>query len=156
LKTDIEAYLKSHGFVVFYGFSRGLDNLPEIDWDTIHHPDFRAFLDVAHQLGVKLIVYHHRDFNSAIVDRAIEELPSGGFDFEDQRQIENRLRELSMYDGFTCMLELSFDHEGLMYVFELRTEWYSELNEILDQLDMSGDEDDDEDDETFGGYYSKN
>jgi hypothetical protein len=157
LKTEIDDYLKKSGFVVFYGFSRGLDDVPEVDWDTVHHPDYKMFLEVAKQLGTKLVVLHHRQFNSAILDRALEELATAGFEFDDQRQLESRLRELSMYDGFTCAIELSFDYSGTMYAFELRTEWYNEVNEILDQLELGGDDDDKDDGEGgFGGYYSKN
>jgi hypothetical protein len=141
LKDEIQEYLKSAGFITFYGFPRGVDDMPEIDWDTIHHPDYRMFLDVARELGVKLIVLHHRQFTRVVLDRALDDLAAGNLDFDDQRQLETRLRELRMYDGFTCAIELSFDHNGTMYVFELRTDWYNELNDILDQMN-AGFEDD--------------
>ena len=158
LKTEIASYLEDKGFVVFHGFSRGFDETPEVEWDTFHYPDYKEFLQVAKQLGVKLIVLHHREFTSAIIDRAIDELSGSGLDYQDQRQIEQRLRELAMYDGFTCMIEMSFVHDDTVYVFELRTDWYSELNVILDELDMQSgaDSDDDEREDPLGGYYSKN
>ena len=58
-------------------------------------------------------------------------------DYEDRRSIESRLNELKMFDGFTCAIELSFDYNSTMYMFELQTEWYSELNNILDELDLA-------------------
>ena len=60
-----------------------------------------------------------------------------------------------MYDGFTCALELSFDLGGLTYIFEVRTPWYSDLNDLLDELDIMP-EGEDEDDDPLSGYYSKN
>jgi hypothetical protein len=157
LKTEIVSHLKENGFVVFHGFSRSMDEGPEVEWDTFHYPDYKDFVAVAKQLDVKLMVVHHREFNSTIVDRAIDEIPASGADFQEQRQYEQRLRELAMYDGFTCMIELSFDLAETMYIFELRTEWYNELNAILEELDMqSGMEADDQDEDPLGGYYSKN
>lgn len=157
LKNEIDEYLKKSGFVVFHGFSRGLDDVPEVDWDTAHYPDYKMFLNAARELGTKLIVLHHREFNAAVIDHALDELNSAGFEYEDQRQFESRLRELRMYDGFTCAIELSFDHSGVLYVFELRTDWYNELNDILDQLEIGGDDRSGEDeDSSYGGYYSKN
>lgn len=157
LRTEMDAYLKDSGFIVFYGMSRSVEDVPEVDWDTGQYPDYRMFLDVASQLGAKLVVMHHRQFNATIIDRALAELQAATFEYDDQRHFENRLRELNMYDGFTCALELSFDHGGTMYMYELRTDWYNELNEILDQLDIGSDRDNgDENDGTFGGYYSKN
>jgi hypothetical protein len=155
LKTEIDSYLRHSGFVVFYGMSRSIDDTPEIDWDTAHYPDYKQFLDVAKELGARLVVLHHREFDSEIIDRALDQLEGTGVEYEDGRHIEARLRELNMYDGFTCVIELSFDYQDVMYMFELRTEWYNELNDILEQLDMAPDDDTD-DDETFGGYYSKN
>ena len=155
LTTEIDAYLRQAGFIVFYGMSRSIDDIPEIDWDTAHYPDYRQFLDVARQLEARLIVLHHRKFDSEIIERALDQMETTSLEYDESRHVENRLRELNMYDGFTCVIELSFDHSGVMYMFELRTEWYNELNSILEQLDMAPD-DEDEDDETFGGYYSKN
>jgi hypothetical protein len=157
LKTEIVSHLKENGFVVFHAFSRNVDEAPEVEWDTFHYPDYKDFVTVAKELEVKLMVLHHREFSSAIIDRANEELAGSALEFQEQRRIEQRLRELAMYDGFTCMIELSFDLADTVYLFELRTEWYNELNLILEDLDMySGVEAEDRDDEPLGGYYSKN
>ena len=160
LKTEIATYLNEKGFVVFHGFSRSFDEAPEVEWDSVHYPDYMRFLDVAKQLGARLIVLHHREFSSAIIDRALDELPSSGFEYTEQRQFEQRLKEIAIYDGFTCLVELSFDHQGTIYIFELRTDWYNQLNSLLEEMDMATDIDDGEEDEDtegpLGGYYSKN
>ena len=157
LKTEIASHLKTNGFIVFHGFSRNLDGGPEVEWDTFHYPDYKEFIDVASQLGIKLMVMHYREFSSTIIDRAIDEISESGLEYKDQKQIEQRLRELAMYDGFTCMIEMSFDYEETIYLFELRTEWYSELNVILEELDFHSDvESDDRGEDPLGGYYSKN
>jgi hypothetical protein len=157
LKSDILSYLKDNGFITFHAFSRSLDGMPEVDWDTRRYPDFKEFLSVAKELDTRLIVFHHREFASDIIDRAIDDLGSSGFDYEDQRVYEQRLRELSVYEGFTCLIELSFDYEDTLYLFELRTEWFTELTQILDQLTISDDDSDDgPETDPLGGYYSKN
>ena len=130
LKSDIDAHLKAKGFVVFRGHARGIVERPEVDWDAARHPDFREFLNVAEQLGVRLIVFHHREFTATVIDRTLEELQESAYEFDDQREIERQLRDLRVYDGFTCALELSFDHGNLTYFFELRTPWYTELNNL--------------------------
>src|SRR3954451_14009180 len=157
LKSDILSYLKDNRFITFHAFSRSLHGMPEVDWDTRRYPDFKEFLSVAKELDTRLIVFHHREFASDIIDRAIDDLGSSGFDYEDQRVYEQRLRELSVYEGFTCLIELSFDYEDTLYLFELRTEWFTELTQILDQLTISDDDSDDgPETDPLGGYYSKN
>jgi hypothetical protein len=156
LKSEMDAYLKANGFVVFYGAPRGFMERPVMDWDVEANPDYKVFLAVAQQLGVKMIVFHHRQFDAAVVDRALEELEDSAYEFEDQRDVERRLRELRMYDGFTCALEVSFDYQAMSYAFELRTPWYTELNDTLDELDVFPDDEEDEGEGPLSGYYSKN
>jgi hypothetical protein len=158
IKTEIESYLQKNDFVIFYGFARG-GEIFEVEWDTVHYPDYKLFLDAAKRLNVKMIVLHHREFSARTIDQALEEMDSEEYEFEDQRALEQRLREFRAYDGFTCTVEISFELENTVYRFELRADWYDEINEILEQLDLSGDDSDefDEDEEPgLGGYYSKN
>jgi hypothetical protein len=157
LKSEIQTYLKDNGFVTYHAFSRSLDGMPEVEWDTRRYPDFHEFLHVAKRLEARLIVFHHREFSSEIIERAIDDLPGAGLDYDDQRVYEQRLRELSVYEGFTCLIELSFDYQDTLYLFELRTEWFTELTQILDQLTISDDDEDGGPDaDPLGGYYSKN
>ncbi len=157
LKTEIQTYLQESGFVTFHGVSRGLDEMFEVTWDTERYPDFKGFLESAKALGIKLIVFQHREFSSEMVDEAIENVASSSFDYEDQRAVERRLRELAVYDGFTASIELSFYFENTLYVFELETDWNRELNDILEELALSSDEGGPAaEDDNLGGYYSKN
>jgi hypothetical protein len=155
VRSEIEAYIKDSGFVLFRGLHRTSGELLEVQWDTRKYPEARDFLDTAKALGVKMIVLHHREFSSELVEDALEQLSAAGLEYEDQRGMESRLRELSMFDGFTCQVQLSFDFEHNTYLFDLQTEWFEEINALLDTLeDLSGSGG--EEDDTLGGYYSKN
>jgi hypothetical protein len=156
LKTEIQQYLQENGFLLFRGVSRGLDEMFEVSWDTERYPDYKAFLEIAKELNVRLIIFHHRELGAGVIDEAIENLSSSGYDYEDQRSFEHRLRELSVYDGFTCAVEMAFHYQDTLYVFELQTDWYAELNQILEDLALTENSDEDGDDGTLGGYYSKN
>ena len=157
LKTEIATQLRDSGFIVFHGMSRALDKTPEIEWDSDRYPDYQQFLAVARELAVRIIVLHHHEFEAEVLARAVEELEGAEMPYEEQRRYEKRLNDMKIYDGFTCSIELSFDHNGLTYFFELHTDWFDEVNSILEELDLAPlGEDADEDDESYGGYYSKN
>jgi len=126
-------------------------------WNTERNPDYKAFVSVAEASGASVIVFHDREFSAEVVDDALDRLERAQFPREEQRAYDRRLREMRVYDGFTCALELSFDVNGAVYMFELRTEWFDELNQILDDIDAVMPEDEEEDDEgPIGGYFSKN
>ena len=157
LKAEIERYLEEQGFAIFRGFPRMLDSLPLVYWDCDNYPDYKAFLDTAKAADVHLVVYHQHEFSVEQVDSALERLEEIELPRDDHRVMERRLKEMRVYDGFTCALELSFDHQGRIYVFDLRTEWYDELTDILDDIHMLTSEPDQEDDDTpMSGYFSKN
>jgi hypothetical protein len=160
IRAEMLSYLHSNDFAVFHGYSRMLDSLPFVYWDVEHHPDFRAFLDVAGKAGVKLVVFHYRAFTLDQIDDALERLEQTTMTREEKRSFEIRLRELQAYEGFTCTVELTFDYEGRIYIFELRTDWYENLTDILSEIDESTDYSDDDEEENnegpMSGYFSKN
>jgi hypothetical protein len=158
LKAEMEERLKARSFVVFRGHSRVASSTPFVYWDTAQYPDFRMFLDTAEQAGARLIVFNHRQFALDYIDDALERLEAAELPIDDQRPLERRLNALRAYEGFTCLLELSFDHQGRVYYFSLRTEWYEDLLDILDEIDASypGPEEEEAGEEPMGGYFSRN
>lgn len=156
LKTEIQEYLDRQNFVTYYGLSRSLNGLPIVMWDTDGHPEFKDFLKAAEALGVRLIVINTREFSALFVDNALEEMDEVDLAPDEHRTIERRLREMRAYDGFTCAVELSFDYAQRAYIFELRTEWYDEFTDLVDEIDMAVPDDEDEDEGSIGGYFSKN
>lgn len=157
LRTEIQEYLESHEFIVFHGYSRLMDTLPVVYWDLDHFPDYRLFLKAAEAAGARMIVFHQREFGVDLIDTALDQLQDTELNQAGRKSLERRLKELRVYEGFICTLELSFDYQNRIYLFDLRTEWYNELNDILDEIDASLPGEEEEDDEgPMGGYFSKN
>ena len=154
LKTEIEQYLEESGLAVFYGYSRALESTPAVYWDCDQYPDYKRFVQAARSAGARIMVFHQRTFMSEQVDDALEQLAACHLPREEYREFEQRLTGMRGYDGFVCAIELSFDHEGRVFLFDLRTEWYDELTEILDEIQVLTA--DAEDDPSMGGYFSKN
>jgi len=156
LKDEIEQYLTKQGFAIFRGYSRAIDSTPAVYWDCDRYPDYKSFLETAKTVGASLVVYHQHEFSSGQVDAAVDRLEQLDLPRDEARAMERRLKEMRVYEGFTCAIELSFDHGGRIYVFDLRTEWYDELSDLLDEINMTGTEPDEDDDSPMSGYFSKN
>ncbi len=156
LRTEMEAHLDQSELAVFHGYHRMIDSLVQVYWDTERHPDFREFLATALKAGAKLVVFHQQAFSLDEIHEALDQLEDADFTREEKRNLENRLRQLQAYEGFTCSLALSFTVEGQVYSYELHTDWYQSLNDILAELEVSLGGDEEDDDESLGGYFSKN
>lgn len=155
LTEEIQTYLETEHFIVFRSLSRAAEEHVLVYWDTDRHPEFKAFLDCALQLGVRLIHFHTREFSTAHREEALEHLDDAELPRDEKRDLQRRIEELAIYEGFTCAIELSFDFEGRVYIFEMQTEWYEEWHDILDELEGAA-SDDADDAAGYGGYYSNN
>ena len=160
IRKEMQAHLEKAGTPIFYGYHRMLDSLIQVSWDTETHPNFREFLNIAEKAGAKLVVFHHEAFQLDQIDEALEELETSDLTREQKRSFETRLKHLQPYEGFTCVLQLSFALEGRLYLFELRTDWYDSMHDILSELEMAidpfSDEEEEEEEGPMGGYYSNN
>jgi hypothetical protein len=150
--SEIEEYLAARGLAVFYGEERDADETRTIHWDSLRRPDYRPFVAAAEAAGVKLINVFVNEFRGEtveVVSERLQDLPR-----DQRREAEQKLRELRQYSGVVCQIELSFDLGQRVYLFELRTSWFDELNDLLHDID---DADEDDDEPSLGtGYFSKN
>jgi len=157
LKREILEYLDSAGFAVFHSSPGGLEGLPMVLWDTEHHPDYQMFLEVAKKSGIKLVLFATREFETSDVDELLVQLEECDVTREEQREYESRLRELRIFEGVTCSLELAFDYHSRLYVYEVQPDWYDEFLSVEEEIvsRLSAEDDTDEGD-TLPGYFSKN
>ena len=156
LKAEIEHYLDESGMAVFYGRSRAVDSVPTVYWDCERHPGYKEFIQAGKTAGAKLIVFHQRGFSTEQIEDAVEQLSACDLPHEEYRELERRLAKLRPYDGLICSIELSFDHEGRVFLFDLRTEWYEDFSEILDEIQLLSSDIDDDEDPPISGYFSRN
>ena len=155
LKTEIEHYLEEAGVGVFYGIAQAREAISVVLWDCERHPDYHEFIQAAIAAGAKVIVIHQQEFSYHRVDEALEQLADCDLPREEYVDFEQRLKDMRVYDGLVCSIELSFHHEGRVFLFDLRTDWYEELSEIVDEIQAlsAGPEDNDT---PMSGYFSRN
>lgn len=130
-----------------------------ICWDCERFPDYRMFLETAQKMSVQLILLATREFEQSEIDEEIEELDACDMPREERRALDTRLAKYKKHTGQTCSLELAFDHNSRMYVYEVHPDWYDEFVELSDEIaetvDM-GESGDDEGEGGMGGFYSNN
>ena len=156
LKREILEFLDSKEFAVFRSSPGGLEGIPMVLWDAEKHPDYQMFLEVARKSGIKLIMFASREFDLEDLDDLVEQLDACGLTREEQRDYESRLRDLRVYEGVTCSLELAFDHNSRLYVYEVQPDWYEEYLGMEDELMTRLTDDEMDQDDSLGGYFSKN
>ena len=114
------------------------------------------FLDTAIKTGVKMILFATREFEAGDIEDLLEQLEDLEMDRERQRDYQGRLRKLHIYEGVTCSLELAFNHDSNLYMYELQPDWYEEFLVAEDEITSAVAEGDMDEGDQLGGYYSKN
>ena len=143
---------------MFHGESRLSEHGNVVMWDVERRPDFREFIECSQRLGVKLVVLHSREFEQQNIDDVSEELADCEMPQPERREMERRLKKLAPYTGFTSQIEISFDYEDKIYMYEARSEFMNELLSIMNDIDLwlpPGTEGEEED-PMGGGYFSRN
>ena len=157
LKQEVLEYLDAAGFAVFHGSPGGMEGPPVVLWDTERYPDYRMFLEVARKAGINLVVFGTREFESADLDDLVAQLDDCELTREERRDYESRLRELRIFEGVTCSLDLAFDHHSRLYIFEVQPDWYEDFLGVEDEIvSRIADEEDADEGDSLGGYFSKN
>ena len=160
LKGEILDYLSVSDFGVFRGIPGGLEGLPIVGWDSENFPDYRMFLEAARKAGQKLIVFASRQFEEEEILDAIDELEGAELDRDESREYEARIRGARRHVGSVCTLELAFDYNSHLYVYEMRPDWYDDFlaacEEISSLFPGVEDSSEDEPNDSLGGFYSNN
>jgi hypothetical protein len=159
LKTEILQYLEASGFAIFRSHPGELEGLPLVCWDCERFPDYRMFLETAQKVNARLILFAGREFEAVEIEEELEGLEDCDLTRADRREYERRLREFRKHEGVTCSLELGFDHNSRLYVYEVRPDWYDEFLELSDEIAASlpkHGEDGEEGGSGMGGFYSNN
>ena len=156
LKREILAYLESRDLAVFRSTPGTLEDPQMVLWDSEHHPDYRMFLDTAIKTGVKMILFATREFEAGDIDDLLEQIEDLEMDRDRQRDYQARLRKLHIYEGVTCSLELAFNHNSNIYMYELQPDWYEDFLAAEDEIASAMAEGDQDEGDSLGGYYSKN
>jgi hypothetical protein len=156
-KTDILMQLEHEGFATFFSES-SMDGMNVVYWDTKRHPAVQEFLQVAKRCNCPLVVFFERTFSQASIDDTLERLQDSELSLEEKRSYALKLKELQKFEGFTCELDVAFTHDQQVYLYQLRTDWFEEFEDIfadvaVGELDTF---EEDEDEGPVSGYFSRN
>lgn len=158
LKAEVLSDLEREEFAIFFTDS-GSEGLSVIYWDVKRRPAVSDFLHAARKCESKLITFYERVFSQAAIDDVLERIESSELSRDERRSYETRLKKLQEFEGFTCELELSFEYGHHVFVYQVRTDWFEDFEDIFAEVTVGDSDlyDDDEEDEgPISGYFSRN
>lgn len=158
LKDDMIAFIEGHGMRHFPALIP--EGTPRVWWNDPVTADgtaettkesWKDFVEMAKTAGAPLVCIGEDVLDKTMLELLLNELQaiSGGDAFGTEVEKTN---SLFLQVGKVGHVELAFAHQGILFVHETATEWYTRYRQLVDTIDHLQEifeesyEDEDEDD----------
>jgi hypothetical protein len=145
LKDDMVAFIAGHGMRRLNGYVT--EDVPTVLFEEDDADGWKDFVEHAKAAGCPFVTMSEVVLEKADVGLLLEQLRDQTFPDDDAQEIEDA-EYLVNHVGKTGYLQLGFAHQGIMFLFEISTEWYERFQELLETVtDLGGIVVDDRDDD---------
>ena len=146
LKDDMNAFILGHGLSRFQGYVT--EEVHSVMWDPKDNPEsWKDFVELAKKAGAQFLSMDEEVLQRDELDYLIQRLQHTSFPSDEDMEEARWLRN---YIGKTGFIQLGWPHQGIMFLFEVTTEWYERYQHLLDLVEDFGTmaiDDSDQDDE---------
>jgi hypothetical protein len=133
LKDDMVAFIEGHGMRWFPGIIK--DDMPSVLWSPDEdHPDaWKDFVELAKASGVSFVTMDYSLLDAEDVDFLVDRLED--LSYMPEEEVEEA-RWLRNFVGKVGHVQIGFPCQGVMFLYEISTEWY----ENFERLESTADE----------------
>lgn len=136
LKDDMVAFIAGHGMRRLPAFIR--EDVPTVDFEDDGPDAWKDFVEHAKAAGAPFVTMNEVVLKKTDLALLMEHLNDESFPAEIAEELEDA-QYLVNHVGKIGYLQLGFAHQGVMFTFEVATEWYENFESLLDTVtDMHG------------------
>jgi hypothetical protein len=134
LKDDMTAFIEGHGMRRFPAYVS--EDMTTVMWEPGSNPDsWKDFVEVAKASGVAFMTMNavllDREDVDFLTDRLKHSYYSNDEDLEESRWLKSHI-------GKTGFVQLGYPYQGIIFLFEVSTDWYDRYQRLLDLADDVG------------------
>lgn len=136
LKDDMVAFIEGHGMKRFHGYVK--DDVPSMLWAAPgeDQPDgWKDFVELAKAAGVAFVTMSHVALEPEDVNFLVDRLEDVQYlteeDMEEARWLQN-------FTGKIGHVQIGFPCQGVMFLYEVSTEWYENFERLESAVDEFG------------------
>ena len=123
----VESYCDMHHLVI-YKSGQITEDCAEMAWEVERDPEWTHFLDVAEELGVRVVYARCLCFKEGHIDEVL----SSADVYQHQTIVE-----FHTHVGATALVDLAFIHEGIVHSYQKSADWYAEFCDIQQGWDVN-------------------
>jgi hypothetical protein len=136
LKDDMVAFIAGHGMRRMNGYVP--DDIPSVLFEEENPDGWKDFVELAKASGAPFLTMSDVVLEKADVAALIERVRDQVYPDDESQEIEEAER-LVRHVGKIGYLQLAFAHQGVMFMFEVATDWYDSFQDLLETIsDLGG------------------
>jgi hypothetical protein len=134
LKDDMNAFILGHGLSRFQGYVT--EDVHSVMWDPRDNPEsWKDFVELAKKAGSEFLSMDEEVLQRDELDYLVQRLQHANYpsdeDMDEARWLRNHV-------GKTGFIQLGWPHQGIMFLYEVSTEWYERYQHLLDLVEDFG------------------
>ncbi len=132
LRDDMVAFIEGHGLRRFNAFIS--DEVPHVPWAADEdHPDaWKDFVELAKASGATFLTMHSVDLDKEDVDLLLDRVQE--IEYMSEEDLEEA-RWLKNFVGKVGFIQLGFPCQGVLFMYEISTEWYDGYQRLENAVD---------------------
>ena len=136
LKDDMVAFIAGHGMRRMNGYVA--EDVPTVMFEEENSDGWKDFVELAKASGAAFLTMSEVVLEKQDVAALIERIRDQVYPDDESPEIEDAER-LVRHVGKVGYLQLGFAHQGVMFLFEVATDWYDSFQDLLETVaDLGG------------------
>ena len=136
LKDDMVAFIAGHGMRRLNAFVS--EDVPSVIFEEDHPDSWKDFVEHAKAAGAPFLTMSEVVLEKADVVILLDQLRDQTFPGDVSEEIDDA-EYLVNHVGKIGYLQLGFAHQGIMFLFEIATDWYDSFQNLMETVtDLGG------------------
>ena len=135
LKDDMVAFIAGHGMRRLKGYVT--EEVPTVIFEEENPDGWKDFVEHAKAAGAPFVTMSEVVLEKADITLLLDQIREQSFPDDASEEIDDA-EYLVNHVGKVGYLQLGFAHQGVMFIFEIATDWYDSFQNLLDSVSELG------------------
>jgi hypothetical protein len=136
LKDDMVAFIAGHGMRRLNGYVT--EDVPTVIFEEENPDGWKDFVEHAKAAGAPFVTMSEVILEKSDIAILLDQIREQAFPNDASEDIDDA-EYLVNHVGKVGYLQLGFAHQGVMFIFEIATDWYDSFQNLMDTVsDLGG------------------
>jgi hypothetical protein len=131
LKDDMVAFISGHGMRRMNGYVS--DEVPTVLFEEEDPDGWKDFVELAKASGAPFVTMSEVVLEKSDIATLIEQIRDQMYPDDESPEIEDAER-LVRHVGKIGYLQMGFAYQGVMFLFEVATDWYDSFQDLMETI----------------------